>query len=271
MELFILLRVGIMQIDIETGNREANQNKVIAWLDKCYTKSEYTTAIILPEIWDVGYALSVKESVGDPEGKIAADFLGKLAKKYNVWFIGGSVLAKNDEGFSNRALVINTSGELIASYDKVHLIRLMHEDKHFLRGKKDCRFIIDNILCGCMICYDIRFCEWVRSYAINGTEVLFVSAEWPESRIDHWRALIIARAIENQMYVIACNRVGTSDNLSFGGNSLIVDPWGKIIFEGGKKEEFAFFVIDKEEVKKARSFLTVFEDRIPELYFKEKL
>jgi predicted amidohydrolase len=268
MELIKLLRVGIMQINIESGDRKANQNKVAAWLEKYYTKSELTTVIILPEIWDVGYALSQKESIGDVEGKIAADFLGHLARKYNVWFIGGSVLAKTNRGFSNRAQVINPKGEYVASYDKVHLIRLMDEDKHFQRGEKDCQFLVDNVMCGCVICYDIRFCEWIRSYALNGTTVLFVSAEWPEPRIDHWRALVIARAIENQMYVIACNRTGTSENYVFGGNSLIVDPWGKIIFEGGKEEQFAFSVIDIDEVKKVRSFLAVFEDRAPSLYFK---
>jgi predicted amidohydrolase len=268
MEMKELIRVGVMQISIETGNREANQKKVADWLDKCYTKSEYTTAIILPEIWDVGYALSIKESVGDIEGKMAADYLGKLAKKYNVWFIGGSVLAKNDRGFSNHAQVISPNGEYVTGYNKVHLIKLMDEDKHFLRGDKDCRFLVDDIKCGCVICYDVRFCEWIRGYAINGTEILFVSAEWPEPRIAHWRALVIARAIENQMFVVACNTTGVSENYNFGGNSLIVDPWGKVIFEAGQEEEFVFSLIDTEEVKKARSFLTVFEDRIPELYFK---
>ena len=263
-----MIRAGIMQIDIEIGNREANQSKVSEWLKKYYTKSEYTTVIILPELWNVGYALSQKELVCDDEGKIAAHFLGKLAKEYNVWFVGGSVLTKSRGAFFNRAQVINPCGELIASYDKVHLIRLMSEDVHFSRGDKDCRFLIDNVKCGCVICYDLRFCEWIRGYGVNGTEVLFISSQWPESRIDHWRALIIARAIENQMYVVACNRVGISENLSFGGNSLIVDPWGKIIFEGGKSEEFAFSVIDTDEVKKVRSYLTVYEDRVPELYYK---
>ena len=271
MGLSKMLRVGVMQIVIEMGNREANQNKVAAWLEKYYVKSGFTTAIVLPELWDVGYVLSNKETVGDTEGRIAADFLGKLAKKYNVWFVGGSVLVKNDRGFSNRAQIINPNGELVASYDKVHLIKLMDEDKHFIRGDKDCLFHINNIKCGCVICYDIRFCEWVRGYALNGGEILFISAEWPEPRINHWRALVIARAIENQMFVVACNTTGTSENYTYGGNSLIVDPWGRVIFESGKEEEFIFSVIDMEEVKKVRSFLTVFEDRVPDLYSKNLL
>jgi predicted amidohydrolase len=258
-----------MQISIVTGDRVANQNKIAGYFDKYYMKSEYTTTVVLPEIWDVGYALSKKESVGDAGGKIAADFLGALARKYNVWFVGGSVLAKSDKGYVNRAQVINPKGELIAVYDKVHLIRLMDEEKHFTRGDKDCRFIMDDTKCGCVICYDIRFCEWIRGYALNGTEVLFVSAEWPEPRISHWRALLIARAIENQMYVVACNMTGATESYNFVGNSLIVDPWGKIIFEAGKEEEFVFSLIDTEEVKKARAFLPVFENRIPELYFKK--
>jgi predicted amidohydrolase len=93
--------------------------------------------------------------------------------------------------------------------------------------------------------------------------VLFVSAEWPKIRIDHWKALLRARAIENMMYVVACNRVGTSKETLFGGTSLVFDPWGKALHEGGEEEEGAFVTIDPSTVEGIRDHLQVFACAAP--------
>ena len=128
-----------------------------------------------------------------------------------------------------------------------------------------------NGTCAAMaICYDLRFCEWLRLCAVEGAQVLFISAEWPKSRVDHWRILLQARAIENMMYVVGCNRVGTSNGTEFGGHSMVVDPWGEILYEGGDGEDLAFVEFDVEKTEKARSFLQVLNARRPELYV-EKL
>lgn len=110
------------------------------------------------------------------------------------------------------------------------------------------------------------FPELTRLYAAEGAELQFFSAEWPISRIDHWCTLLKARAIENMMFVAACNCVGKVNGTTFGGHSTVVDPWGKILYEGGIEEDFAFVEIDTSQVKKARDFLRVFEMRRPELY-----
>lgn len=264
----MLLRAGILQFDICIGNRAENQRRVASWLEATWTPSDAVTAIVLPEIWDVGYALEEKETVADKDGQQALNFLGGLARKYNVWFVGGSVMTKTDEGFVNRAQIINPRGELVNYYDKVHLIGLMDEDKHFLRGARKCEFEIEGVKSAACICYDIRFCEWQRTFAVDGAEILFISAEWPESRIEHWKALLKARAIENQMYVVACNRVGTSKDTLFGGNSAVIDPLGRMLYAGGDKEEAAYVTFDTDKVRQTRSFLTVFGDRTPNLYFK---
>ncbi|MDD2452873.1 MAG: carbon-nitrogen family hydrolase, partial [Synergistaceae bacterium] len=100
----------------------------------------------------------------------------------------------------------------------------------------------------------------------RGTEVLFVSAEWPSARADHWKTLLRARAIENQMFVVACNRCGTTGDTHFGGGSMIIGPKGEVLFEGGEGEEAGFVTIDLDEVSRFRNFLTVFNDRVPEIY-----
>jgi omega-amidase len=262
-----MLRVGIAQLDITLGNREANRRKVTQWMERhCAEKAVESTVIVLPEIWDVGYALEDAETLADPEGSGAAVFLGDLARRYGVWFAGGSVLAGTTKGAVNRAQVVDPRGLLVATYDKAHLIPLMDEPRYLRAGSAECLFDLEGITAGCVICYDIRFCEWTRRYALQGAQVLFVSAEWPKIRIDHWKALLRARAIENMMYVVACNRVGTSKETLFGGTSLVFDPWGKTLHEGGEEEEGAFVTIDPSTVEGIRDHLQVFRMRRPELY-----
>ncbi len=260
------LRVGVLQLNIAIGDKQRNCRNIEDWMASFYVPSELPTAVVVPEMWNTGYALSRAKELADPEGAEAAAFLGELARKYGVWFVGGSVLASTKKGYANRAQVINPDGKLVAQYDKAHLIRLMEEEKYFTGGRKTCLFDLEGVKAGCVICYDIRFCEWIRTYALKGTEVLFVSAQWPSARADHWRTLLRARAIENQMYVVACNRCGVSEETHFGGGSMILGPKGEIYFEGGAGEEAAFAAIDLDEVAKTRNFLTVFEDRVPEIY-----
>lgn len=261
-----MLRVGLAQIDIRLGDRAANRERVREWMRTCCRPGDTVTAIVLPEIWDVGYAIEEAEKYADREGLSGAEFLSGLAREYGVWFVGGSVLAGTENGPVNRAQVIDPAGSLVGTYDKVHLIPLMDEQKYLKAGDEKLIFDIAGTTAGCVICYDIRFCEWVRCYALQGTEVLFVSAEWPTIRIDHWKALLRARAIENMMYVVACNRVGNSKNTEFGGTSLVFDPWGEIVYEGSDREEGHFVEIDPGKVKGIRDHLQVFNMRRPELY-----
>jgi len=143
---------------------------------------------------------------------------------------------------------------------------LMEEQEHLLPGEKRVGFDIEGIRASLAICYDLRFPELTRLYATEGSELQIFSAEWPASRIEHWCTLIQARAVENMMFVAACNRVGTTNGTLFGGHSMVVDPWGKVLYQAGMTEEFVFVEIDTSKVKKARDFLKVFDMRRPELY-----
>jgi predicted amidohydrolase len=276
------LRVGIFQIDIAIGDAAANKRKVEHWMETRYVPSELPTAIVVPELWTTGSRLDRAAERADAEGRETADVLGNLAKRYGVWFTGGSVLASvktpaGTTGYANRGQVVSPDGKLVRNYDKAHLIRLMNEDKYFIAGREPSLFEIrapggtgtetrTRIKAGNVTCYDIRFCEWLRGYALEGAEVLFVAAQWPASRALHWNALLRARAIENQMFVVACNRTGTSGRAVFGGESTVIDPYGEILFKAGEGEEAAFTVIETSKVSEFRKFLTVFDDRVPEIY-----
>jgi len=227
----------------------------------------YPTVIVLPELWDVGYALTRKNELADDEGREAALFLGELARQYKVWFAGGSVLAHTAGGIVNRAQVVDPLGALVAQYDKVHLFPMMDEPLHLTGGNSRCIFSIAETTASCVVCYDLRFCEFIRRCALDGAKVLFVSAEWPEERIDHWSTLLRARAIENMMYVVACNRVGSFGRGRFGGNSMVIDPWGVVLYQGAvDAEEGGFVSFDPTVADHIRKQLRVFEMRRPELY-----
>ncbi len=261
-----MLRVGVLQLDVQVGNREANFRRVEEWLKRAFVPSELPTAIILPELWDTGYALDKADTLASVEGNETASFLEELARKYGVWFIGGSTLAKTESCVANRAQVINPQGKLIAFYDKAHLFPLMEEDKYLVAGDKDCIFDWEGVSTGCVICYDLRFCEWIRCYALKGVKLLFISAEWPSARAKHWEILLQARAIENQMYVISCNRCGSTSEETFDGGSLVVDPWGEVLLDAGSKEGLYFIDLDARKVDEARLKVPVFRDRVPALY-----
>ena len=262
-----MLSIGIAQIDICLGDRPRNQKRVREWMAQYCKPGPYPTVIVLPEIWDLGYALERKDELADNEGREAARFLGSLARQYKVWFAGGSVLARTAGGIVNRAQVVNPSGRLVHWYDKVHLVPMMDEPLHLAGGNSRCMFTIAGITACCAVCYDVRFCEFIRRCALDGAQVLFVSAEWPEERIEHWRILLRARAIENMMYVVACNRVGSSRGIRFGGNSMVIDPWGVVLHQGSADvEEGVFVSFDPAGVEHIRKQLRVFDMRRPDVY-----
>jgi omega-amidase len=120
---------------------------------------------------------------------------------------------------------------------------------------------------GLAICYDLRFPELFRRYAVGGACGLALSAEWPSRRAAHWQTLLRARAIENQCFVFGANCVGPVFNEQFGGCSAAVSPWGEVLVEGSSSsEELLITEIDTEALEQARSFLPVFQDRRPDLY-----
>lgn len=261
-----VIRVGVAQTDVKLSDREGNFERLEQLLSSKWTQSAHQTAILLPELWDVGYCIDAPGFCGDPECWQAREFLGRLARQHGCWFAGGSVFAVTDEGAFNRAMVVDPQGEYVAHYDKAHLFPLMDEDKYLRAGSERTHVNISGVDCSFVICYDLRFCEWTRLCAVDGAQVLFVAAEWPVRRIDAWQLLLRATAVQNMTYVVGCNRCGEAGGAVFGGRSAVVDPWGRVLWEGGEGEDFAFVDIDTAEADKARDLLRVFEARRPEIY-----
>jgi omega-amidase len=251
-------------MDIVFGDPIKNYQSAERLIEKAYTGKP--DIIVLPELWTTGYDLTRLNEIADLEAVKTIEFLQHAAKKYQVHFVGGSVANQEESGVKNTLLIINKEGKLVHQYSKLHLFKLMDEHVYLEAGSEKGLFHLENHLFAGAICYDIRFPEWIRAHTLEGAEALFVVAEWPAPRLSHWRALLIARAIENQCYVIACNRSGYDPNNQFAGHSLIIDPWGEVIAEAGESEEILSAEIKMDLVNEVRSQIPIFTDRKPEFY-----
>ncbi|GAB6990243.1 carbon-nitrogen family hydrolase [Paenibacillus pini] len=261
------LNISLIQADITIGQPEQNQKHLEILMTQAVLAEKKPDVLILPEMWNTGYALEQIQQLADPNGQVSQAWLSDFAAKHSVMLIGGSVAEKVGDQVYNTMYIFDRNGEAVGKYSKLHLFRLMDEDKHLTAGEELVTFELDSdFQAGVSICYDIRFPELARSLALGGAKVLIVPAQWPHPRLHHWRTLLMARAIENQMYVIACNRVGTSGNSTFFGHSMIIDPWGEIIAEGTEAEEIVTGEIVPELVDEVRNRIPVFEDRRPDIY-----
>lgn len=257
------LSVGLFQMDVAWGDPEENLKKVSQWLSKWEMDSP--DVVVLPELWTTSYENERLKQHAIASEK-ALEMVAGWARRTLSWVVCGSLPWLDSGHLYNRTFVINDAGEVEAQYDKVHLFPLLEEPKYFTPGAAPCFFSIGNVKCACATCYDLRFPEYVRALALSGIEVLFLPAEWPLSRIEAWRILLQARAIENQIFVIGCNRSGEGGSEVYGGHSMIVAPEGSILAEGVFGEGDLFALLDMRMVQDTRKTLPVYENRRKELY-----
>jgi predicted amidohydrolase len=226
--------------------------------------------VLLPELWSTAYDL---ERAAGHAAPLAADASGggwfgrlaQLAQRHGVW-LAGSILEAQAGRHYNCLAVYSPAGELAAAYRKLHLFRLMQEEQYLAPGPEAVCADLPWGKTGLAICYDLRFPELFRGYALVGARLILLPAEWPHPRRAHWRTLLRARAIENQCFVAACNRVGESKGSAFFGASALIDPWGEALIEGGESEALLTVTVDLDQVDGARRRIPVFEDRRPDVY-----
>jgi omega-amidase len=187
-----------------------------------------TDLIILPEMFSTAFSMRAQALAEKMTGKAVAWMRRKAVEKNAV--ITGSVMVADGGRFYNRLVWAPPHGDP-ATYDKRHLFRYAGEEKIFTPGDRHLTVAIKGWRIRPFICYDLRFPIWVRNLNLDYDLALFV-ANWPARRAAHWRALLRARAIENQTFVAAVNRVGTDGNgFEFKGHSALIDPAGRVLFE----------------------------------------
>ena len=228
--------------------------------------AEGSSVLVVPELWSTGYVLEQAEHFASEQDGGIYDVIRETAHEHNLTIIG-SVLEKVANGVANSLSVIKPDGKISGVYRKLHLFRLFDEEKYLQQGNDLLTLDMEWGATGFGICYDLRFPELFRRYSIqNGARVMILPAEWPLIRVNHWRSLLIARAIENQSFVIACNAAGKSGETVFGGHSMIIDPWGEIIVEGDENPALLTATIDTQAIVDISTKIPVFDDVRGDIY-----
>jgi len=250
------MKIALMQMNIIWEDKEKNLKKAEELIKKAQTYE--CEVAVFPEMFSTGFSMENSRISEDPSGLILSR-LCQLAANSGISIIAG-VAVKVEDHFENRAYIINNSGEIQDFYTKNYGFSYSGEDKKYKSGDKQITFNLNEVPSSVFICYDLRFPELFRTVA-KSVSLIFIIANWPDSRIEQWDILLKARAIENQCFIIAVNRKG-SDNygLSYNGHSQIINPTGEDIDLFRIDGECRCFEIDEGETAFVRERFPFLKD-----------
>jgi omega-amidase len=256
------IRAAIIQFDVRLGDVKRNYSVVARRITSLAKQGAHL--IVLPEMWSTGFANDRLNDLSESTPKVLED-LSALSRELGVTVIG-SLPEKARNRIYNTAYVTDSDGSIAGAYRKVHLFTLTGEERYFQAGRE--AVVSETSLgpIGLMICYDLRFPELCRSLALRGARIVAVMAQWPAERVAHWKVLLLARAIENQLFVLGANRCGKDEGLAYAGHSRIVSPYGEVIARAGRPAGIITGTIDLALVEKARKQIPCLKERVPEAY-----
>lgn len=258
-----MTKVALLQVSTDENETVSDRITRVTKLTKEWvTKADF---VVLPELWHVGaFSSNLFEEYALPTENDLIKSFCQIAKDSNCWIHFGTFIEKHERGISNTAVTINNLGEIVSQYRKIHLFGFDQGEATMLsRGDKPA--VISNTplgVTGVSTCYDLRFPELFRAQVDQGAQTLLVASGWPTPRIEHWRVLNTARAIENQAWVIACNQVGKNADYILGGHSMVISPKGEIVGELGTTEDVLVAQIDLDLVNAWRDTFPVLKDRV---------
>jgi predicted amidohydrolase len=254
------VKIGCLQMAVARGDVGANLDTLRRLLPAASEAG--VELLLLPEMWSGGFAYREMP-------KVAAETPGILDQLRLTAAAGGPSIAGSMpeavDGRLHNTLYLTGADGVAAAYRKIHLFPPFKEDDFLDAGKHLCLADVGGLKIGLAICFDLRFPELFRKLALKGAELLLVSGQWPVERLDHWRVLVRARAIENQIWVAACNTHGKTGKTHFAGHSMIVDPAGAIVAEAGDGEELVTAEIDPGRVAAERARIDYLACRVREL------
>lgn len=250
------LAISIFQLDLSWENKESNKKNIELKLEHLPTD---TRLVILPEMFTTGFSMQAAQLAEEMCGE-TVQWLKQMAVKYNI-VICGSIMIKENEKYYNRFIWVLPDGKL-GFYDKRHLFSYAEENLHFSSGNKRLITQINGCKFNVQICYDLRFPVWSRLQHESEFDVLIYVANWPQKRRHAWLTLLQARAIENQCYVIGCNRVGIDGKQNiYSGDSCVINPLGEIITPLSDSEKIIHTKLDLDLLQNIRSQFPFLRDR----------
>lgn len=254
------LRVALIQTVQHWEDKEANLTHFETHLKKIVPGS--IDLVLLPEMFNTGFTMNAKSMAESLQGP-STNWLMSWAEKLDCQ-IGASMITQDSNKFYNRFLVVSKSG-IVNQYDKRHLFRMAGENEHYSPGSERVIHKINGWSILLQVCYDLRFPVFSRNRVVEGTpeyDAVIYLANWPERRAAIWSVLLQARAIENQAYCIGLNRVGSDgNNISYSGDSAIIDPWGNTeCILTKNEEEVKILTLSYEKITAIRTQFPAFKD-----------
>jgi len=261
------MKVAAAQISCSLGDPKANLLKVRDFSTRA--KQAGVELIVFPEMTDTGYSMSVIQARANSWTSGFVPRLQEIAAKLSIAIVCG-VSEQVERSIYNSLIFVDPQGQISEKYRKTHLYAVapVEEQKCFVSGDTFASFALGGLRFGFSICYDLRFPEMYRKLVVEqGVGAFIVSSAWPFPRLEHFRTLALARAIENQSYVIASNRVGKDEDLWFCGSSAIIDPRGVAIASASAdREELIQADLSEDLVLSVRSRVKSLAHRRQDLY-----
>lgn len=245
------MQAGICQFNIAWENKDANKAKIRAMVQE-YSGEHRLEWLILPEMTLTGFSMNPAKTTLDGAD---FDFFAELAASRHMAVSFGGVQDKR-----NCLFTMDSQGQLLARYAKMHLFSFAHEDRGYLPGDATVGFTIGGLRVTPFVCYDLRFANvfWQQALA---TDVFVVIANWPHPRIEAWSTLLKARAMENQTYVIGANRIGSDPHVQYPGRSMALNPRGTVLIDCEDREGIFHVELLPQVVREVREQFPVLRDR----------
>ena len=255
------MRIAAVQHDTVWNDRDANFARLAPMVAAAAAGG--ARLVLLTEMFSTGFVVD-SSLRGEPEGGPSAQFLAAQAAEHGVWVCGScpeipAGTDPKDKRPANSFVLAGPDGT-VHRYHKIHPFTYGGEAEHFRPGKKLIQLDIEGVRVSPLVCYDLRFADEFWQLALT-TDVYLIPANWPEPRRNHWMSLLQARAIENQAYVVGCNRVGEGGGLKYVGDSRIVDPLGELLATGSQGETILFADVEPATVAATRERFRFLQDR----------
>ncbi len=248
------LKVSFIQAPLEWHNAAANRD----YFTKKITQGVNSDLWLLPEMFTTGFTMQPQQVAEGMDGE-TVNWMIWLAKEKQT-AIGGSVVIKTENGFVNRFILVKKAGDVFY-YDKRHLFTLAGEQNFYQPGHQRTVVTVSGWRICLQVCYDLRFPVFTRNTKENPFDLLVYVANWPVPRIQQWDKLLVARAIENQCYVIGLNRIGTDLNgVLYSGHSAAIDFMGDYLTQAGETEGVFSTSLDKDKLVQFREKFPVLND-----------
>ncbi|MEV2212885.1 carbon-nitrogen family hydrolase [Streptomyces sp. NPDC050997] len=256
------MRASLIQLSVDSSESADERRHRAASLVRGRAGDDL---VVLPELWTAG-AWAYDRWGRDAEGVDGptAEVMSAAARQAGAWLHAGSIVERDRDGtLYNTALLFDREGELHGSYRKIHRYGFDTGEATMMGGGDDIVTVpTDFGVIGLAICYDLRFPELFRGLLDAGAELIAVPAAWPAARLSHWRLLTRTRALEEQVFLLACCAAGAHGGMRQAGHSMVIDPWGAVLGAARTAEETVTVDVDMAEVARIRAELPVLRDRV---------